>query len=157
MLDNARSVSSIVLGVARVKPQVGDVVEIALPCGWRAYGRVLRDAAIGIYDGGSRGARSPPIGSRKYQFVVGIYEDALRALPVVGRDPSESLDADWPPPMCVTDPITGRKSIYHRGEITQADPDACAGLEPAAAWDLGHIVERIETGALRRAAGRCAR
>lgn len=130
--------------MSRGKPKVGDVVEILLPSGGVAFGRVLRDASVAVYRGGSDQA-SPPFGSRDYQFVVGIYDEALKGLPVVGHDPSVSVEDDWPPPFCVTDKITGRKSIYHHGEMTPADPEACEGLEPAAVWDLHHIVERIES------------
>jgi hypothetical protein len=129
--------------MSQSKPKVGDVVEIMLPNGGAAYGRVLRDASIAVYRGALEG--SPPIGSRDYQFVVGIYEDALRDLPVIGNDPSVSDEDDWPPPYCVTDQITGRMSIYHHGETIPAEPEACEGLEPAAVWDLHQIVERIES------------
>ncbi len=131
--------------MSRGNPKVCDVVEILLPSGGVAYGRVLRDASIAVYDRVGSDPGSPPIGSRDYLFTVGIYEDALKKLPVVGHDPSQSHDDDWPPPHCVTDKITGRKSIYHHGEMTPADPEACEGLEPAAVWDLHHIVERIES------------
>lgn len=127
----------------KVKPKVGDVVEILLPRGGVAWGRVLRDASIAVYRS-EAGAHSPPTGSRDYQFVVGIYDDALKTLPVVGKDPSASPEEDWPPPYCVTDKITGSKRIYHHGETRPADPAECEGLEPAAVWDLHHIVDRIE-------------
>jgi hypothetical protein len=125
----------------RTRSRVGDIVEIPLRSGRRAYGRVLRDASIAVYEG----LEFPHTGSRDFQFVVGIYDDALRKLPVVGHDPSLSEDDDWPPPQRVTDKITGRSRLYVRGEIVDADEAECEGLEPAAVWDLHHIVERIES------------
>lgn len=123
------------------KPRVGDVVEIRLTTGRSAYARVLRDAAIAVY----KEPGPPPIGSRDYQLVVGIYDDALRKLPVVGHDPSLSDHDDWPPPQRVTDKITGRSRLYVRGEIVDAEEAECRDLEPAAVWDLHHIVERLES------------
>lgn len=131
--------------MSRRKPKVGDVVQILLPSGGVAYGRVLRDASIAVYDPITGGAGALPIGSRDFLFTVGIYDDALKKLPIVGHDPSQNPEEDWPPPNSVTDMITGRTSIYHHGEIRPAEPDACEGLEPAAVWDLHHIVERIES------------
>jgi hypothetical protein len=125
------------------KPRVGDVVAIALPSGGRAYARVLRDASIAVYRGGTD-ASGPPIGSRDYQFVVGIYEDTLRKLPVVGRDPSANEAEDWPPPHRITSRVPGPPRIYHRGEIRPAVADEAHGLEVAAVWELEHIIERLQ-------------
>lgn len=71
------------------RPKVGSVVQIALPDGRFAYGRVLRDGAVAFYRRTSERPGEPPIGDRDYQFVVGVYNDTLRSdeLPVVGVDP----------------------------------------------------------------------
>lgn len=129
----------------RSQAQVGDVVQIALPTGRFAYGRVLRDAGLAVYAATSDGPGEPPVGSRDYAFVVGVYSDipGSPACPVVAHDASADPDDDWPPPSCVTDPITGEMRLYHRGELRPSDATECAGLEPAAVWDLHHIVDRI--------------
>jgi len=127
------------------KPKVGDVVEIALPSGGSAYGRVLKDASIAIYGVTSAAPGHAPVGDRDYQFVVGIYEDALRGLPVVARDESLSEDDEWPPPFGVTDAISGEKRIYHRAAMRSASSPEVDDLEPAAVWELEHIVDRIES------------
>lgn len=126
------------------KPGVGDVVEIALPSGEYAYGRVLKDASVAIYGVITVDPGDPPVGHRDYQFVVGIYEDALRRLPVVARDGRLNEDDDWPPPCSVTDAITGEKRVYHRGEMRSVQSREADNLEPAAVWELEHIIERIE-------------
>ena len=121
------------------------MVQIALPTGRFAYGRVLRDAGLAVYRCISDAPGNPPIGSRDYMFVVGVYSDVpgSPACPIVAYDPSTTPDDDWPPPMSVTNPISGATQLYHRGKMRPATPAECEGLEPAAAWDLHHIVDRI--------------
>ncbi len=123
---------------------MGAVVAVILPDGAYAFGRVLRDAAVAFYGEFRPTATDPPIGSRMYEFVVGMYDDALAGLPVVGHDPAHDEADEWPPSFSVTDPLSGRKSVYYRGEVRPATPEECAGLEPAAVWDLAQIVDRLE-------------
>jgi hypothetical protein len=131
--------------VTKRKAVSGDVCQFALGDGRYGYGRVLRDASIAIYRSTSASPATPPIGEREFIFTVGVYDEVPGsvACPVVGHDASRDPTEDWPPPYCVTDKISGRKSIYHRGELTPADEDSCIGMEPAAVWDLRHILERI--------------
>jgi hypothetical protein len=126
------------------RPNVGDVVKIPLPSGRVAFGRVLRDASIAVYKENSDDPCDPPIGSRDYRFVVGIYDDALRGLRVVAHDPNIDADDKWPPPYQATDVLTGQRQIYHRGEMRPESSSDPTHLEPAAVWDLQHIVDRIE-------------
>ncbi len=131
--------------MTRKRPNVGDIVQAALPNGEYAYGRVLRDAAVAFYRARSKAPGQPPIGSRDFQFVVSVYDDALSKWPVVGSDPSRSSDEDWPPPASVTDAITKRlKYIYERGEMrpVKSGEDA-VGLEPAAVWEHQEVVDRL--------------
>jgi len=88
-------------------------------------------------------AGEPPIGSRDFAFIVGVYEDVVAACPVVGRDPLYDGEDGWPPPYRVTDPITDRISIYERGETRPVEGEDTESLEPAAVWDLQHVVERL--------------
>ena len=123
--------------------KVGDVAEIPLPDGRFAYGRIYRDASIGIYHEVSEKPGQPPIGSREFLFTVGVYTDVLDDWRIVGRDPFKSADSEWPPPMVVKDVITGIPKIYHKGEIKDATSEECKGLEEASVWDSHHIIDRI--------------
>jgi len=125
-------------------PKIGDVIQVAIPGGF-AYGRVLRDASVAFYRQFSLVAGQPPLGSRDYLFVVGVYADVLTSghVPVVGHDPSQGPEDDWPPRASTTDPISGRVKIYDHGVIREANPGEAVGLEPAAVWDLRHIEERL--------------
>jgi hypothetical protein len=126
-------------------PQPGDVIQLTLPSGRYAYGRVLRDASVAFYTETTAEPGVPPIGSCNYQFVVGVYDDVLTSgsVSVVGRDPSQEPEDDWPPPSAIHDPISGAMRIYHHGQMRAATPEEAEGLEPAAVWDLHHLIDRL--------------
>ncbi len=130
------------------KPTLGAVVQIPLHNGKFAYGRLYKDASIGIYERLSDVPGKPPIGSRDFRFNVGVYKDVLDSgkCAVVGEDPFSVDEDSWPPPHCIVDPISGEYSIYHHGEIRPALPEECQGLEIAAVWELEHIIDRIMHG-----------
>jgi Immunity protein 26 len=129
----------------RTKPRVGDVVQLTLPDGRYAYGRVLRDASVAFYRQTGREPGQAPFGSRDYQFVVGVYDDVLQSsdVTVVGHDPATSPEDEWPPPYSVTDRVSGAAQIYRNGVMRPATADQVRGLEPAAVWDLQHLLERL--------------
>lgn len=128
-----------------IRRKVGDVIQIDLPSGRYAYGRLYRDATVGVYKETTDMPGMPPIGSREFMFYVGIYDDVIKMgkTPIVGRDPFDDPDSEWPPPACIKDKISGEYSVYHRGIITKSNEKECQKLEPAAVWDLNHIIERI--------------
>jgi hypothetical protein len=126
--------------------RLGDVVEVVLPRGRYAYGRVYRDATIGFYRARTTEAGRPPIGSRDFAFFVGVDDQAFKKLRVVGADVFAHGEEDWPPPASIRDPITGDYSIYHRGAIKPSAVEDAAHLEPAASWGLDHLVERLDRG-----------
>lgn len=125
--------------------KVGDVFEIPLPDGRFAYGRIYRDASIGIYREVSEKPKSPRIGSRDFLFTVGMYSDvpSINNWPKVGKDPFPTTESEWPPPMFVRDVISGSYQIYHKGTFRDADPGEASDLEEAAVWDSDHIIDRI--------------
>ncbi len=134
----------------KVKVEVGDVVQIPLPDGRYAYGRVLRDASIGVYRVTTTEEGKPPRGD-DYMFVVGVFEKVLTSgeWPVVGHAEFRDTEEEWPPPYCVKDKITGRMSIYHKRQMRPAGEDECREMEPAAVWDAHHVVDRILKSNLR--------
>jgi hypothetical protein len=121
------------------------VIQLTLPSGRYAYGRVLRDANVAFYSETTTEPGLPPVGSRDYQFVVGVYDDVFSSenITVVSHDPSRSPEDDWPPPASIRDPITGSMMIYHHGHMRDATPQECEGLETAAVWDLHHLIDRL--------------
>jgi hypothetical protein len=131
----------------RINPQVGDIFEIPLPDDRFAYGKVFRDASVGIYEKIFPCPAEPPINS-SFAFVVGLYDDILKSgvWPIISHEPFSSAEAEWPPPACIKDIISGDYSIYHRGEIRPSTPLECIGLETAAVWDADHVIDRIMGG-----------
>jgi len=127
------------------RPRVGDVIQVMLRDSSYAYGRVLHDTSVAFYSATTVEPGLPPIGSRDYQLVVGVYDHVLgsEGAPVVGHDPSQGFEDDWPPPNSIRDPISGAMSIYHHGHIRPAMPGEAEGLETAAVWDLHHLIDRL--------------
>jgi hypothetical protein len=124
--------------------KLGDVHAIPLPNEKFAFGRYFNDASIGIYKHIGININDLPK-KEEYNFIVGIYDDILKSgnWPVVDHRPFISDDEKWPPPACIVDSITGEYSIYHKGEFRKATKKECEGLEIAAVWEAGHIVDRI--------------
>ena len=119
------------------------MVQIPLPDGRFAYGRVYGDATVCFYRRTSMEPGQPPIGSRDFAFCVGVYEDVLARWERVGADPFDSDTETWPPPTAILDPISGSWSIYERGAIRPADAADAESLERAAVWDEHHLLPRL--------------
>ncbi len=128
------------------KRHPGDVVEVPLPRGRFAYGRVYRDASVGFYRTRTAEPGQPPIGSRDFVFVVGVYDRELQTLRVVGLDPFASAEDEWPPPTSIRDVITGGYSIYQHGTIRPSTAREAAHLEPAAVWGIDDLQARLDRG-----------
>jgi hypothetical protein len=129
--------------------KIGDVFQIPLPDGRFAYGRVYDDASIGIYSTITKAPLQPPVGSRSFLFIVGIYNDVLEQgeWEKIGHDAFGPDESKWPPPQFVHDVISGDYQIYHEGLLRPAEPEEVMGLEEAAVYESSHIVDRIMKGA----------
>lgn len=137
--------------MGRRRPKVGDVVQVALPDGTFAYGRVLREG-VGFYRTRTNTPGAPPIGSRDYEFVVSVFDDAFRGWPVVGQDPIAEGEDEWAPPSYIEDVISGEFRIYHRGAMRSASKDEVRGLDPQAIYASHSVVDRLVTGKRPRTA-----
>ena len=131
-------------GKKRKKIKLGDVYAIPLPNGKYAFGRVLKDAGIAIYSYIGESKEDLPK-TEDYQFIIGVYKDILVSgqWDVVNNRPFDDEDEAWPPPQCMIDKISGKYSIYYKGEMRDASNFECEGLEIAAVWDVHHIIDRI--------------
>jgi hypothetical protein len=131
----------------RILPKVGDIFQIPLPDGRFAYGKVFRDASVGVYQKIFDSPTELPI-EAPFAFIVGLYNDILKSgvWPIVGHEPFASEEDEWPPPNYVKDIISGEYSIYHKGEMRPSTAEECRGLEEAAVWDAHHVIDRIMGG-----------
>lgn len=131
----------------RQRVRIGDVVAIPLPDGWFGYGRVYRDAAIGVYD-----LTTPEVVdvskvvSRPMAFWTGCFSTAMASgqWRVIGGDAFRNAEEAWPPPNYIQDIVSpGRFEIYHKGEIRPATEDEVQGMEEAKVLKPGEVVVRI--------------
>ncbi len=128
----------------KVKPKLGDVVQIPLPNGLYAFGRIFNDAGLGIYKEVSEGSGTAPQ-SEEYRFIVGFNGGAVESgdWPIIENRPFPDEHSAWPPPSYIRDTISGKYEIYHKGQISPSTVAECKGLEETAVWNANHIVDRI--------------
>ena len=133
--------------VFSINPQVGDIFEIRLPNEQFAYGKVFRDASVGIYEKIFSSRAEPPIKST-FAFIVALDLDILRSgiWPIVSYEAFSSVEEEWPPPVCLKDRFSGDYSIYHKGKIRIATEAECVGLAADGVWDVAHVIDRIMAG-----------
>lgn len=126
------------------KLKLGDVYKIPLPDGRFAYGRLFKEFTLGIYKDILEEGKVLP-SNEKYMFFVGVYKDLLQdgEWTVIENRPFLTDDDAWGPPLCVIDKLSGKYSMYLRGQIIPSTKEACEGLEQAAAWDRNHVIDRI--------------
>ena len=62
---------------------------------------------------------------------------------IVGRRPFDSDEDAWAPPTVVVDDITGKGSLYYKGQISSCTFEECRDLEVASAWDRHHVVDML--------------
>lgn len=126
------------------RKKIGDVYAIPLPNGKYAFGRIFKDAGIGIYKHIGDTIGDIPIAG-EYQFIVGVYDYVLKSgdWTVVENRPFKNDDEAFPPPSCIIDSLSGEYSFYHKGQIRSATKSECEGLEITAVWADNHIIDRI--------------
>jgi hypothetical protein len=137
----------------RVRVRQGDVIQLSLPNGKYAYGRVGDGETIHVYSGLTDRPNSPPIGSRTFLFnrtgIVSLIKDGT--LPIVGFD---AWDNDEPgrisrcytgayPSFCLNDSLGNAKWV---------SAIECWGLSNCGWYDLQTFVDRILEGEFGRIA-----
>ena len=124
--------------------KLGDIYEIGLPNGKKAYGRLFKEYTLAIYNKLCNDVSELPEDG-DYRFFVGVYKDLLQdgVWPVVGNRKFKSDEEAWPPPQCAVDAITGVGSLYYRGKFIPCSYEECKDLEVVSAWDRNHVIDRI--------------
>lgn len=135
----------------RTRRTVGQVVEIDLGDGLKAYGRVLKEPLFAFYDGHSRDDHRPPIdgiASWPVAFRIWVMNSAITKgrWKVIGSLPVPP-EARLKPKFFKQDAINGRLSIYDDDAAPSYERPAtfaeCEHLECAAVWEPEHVEDRL--------------
>lgn len=124
--------------------KLGDIYEIELPNGKKAYARLFKEYTLAIYNGFYDDyAEVPPVES--YFRYIGAYKKVLTdgVWNIVGNRPFLYEEDAWAPPSVIVDAITGKGSLYYKGEIKSCSFEECKDLEVVAAWDRNHIIDML--------------
>lgn len=125
-----------------MRKKLGDIVEIDLPNGKKAFGRLYKESVIGIFNGLYNDVEELEYDVGYYRF-IGIYKQDLGRLKTVAYLQFADAEDAWPPDMVVVDAITGQGSRYHHGQIIPCTYEECENLEVVAAWHTYHIVDML--------------
>lgn len=130
--------------IKKKRLKLGDVYEIGLPDGKRAYGRLYKECTLAIYEKICNDISELPE-ENNYRFFVGVYKDLLQdgVWPIVANRKFNSDEESWAPPQCIVDAITKKGSLYYKGEVISCSYEECKDLEVVAAWDREHVIDRI--------------
>lgn len=124
----------------------GDILEIPLGNGQRAFARILKNPLVAFYD--LKADKTPAIDfivSKPVAFKVWVMNSALTdgKWPIIGTKPL-TPDLEESPTFFKRDPISGKLSIYTKGGCEKpATLQECEGLECAAVWDPKHLTDRL--------------
>lgn len=124
--------------------KLGDIYEIELPNGKKAYARLFKEYTLAFYNGFYNDYAEVPFAESYFRY-IGVYKKVLTdgAWKVVGNRPFSNDEDAWAPPGVVVDGITGKGSLYYKGEIKPCTFEECKGLEVVAVWDRHHIVDML--------------
>lgn len=124
--------------------KLGDIYEIELPNGKKAYARLFKEYTLAIYNGFYNDYSDVPL-AESYLRYIGVYKNVVTdsVWKIVGSRPFNDDEEAWAPPQVVVDAITGKGSVYYKGEIKSCSFEECKGLEVVAAWDRAHIIDML--------------
>lgn len=124
--------------------KLGDIYEIPLPDGKKAYGRLYKECTLAIYKGRFNEVSALPE-EELYESYIAVYKDLLQdgEWPIVGNRGFICEEEAWPPPKVMVDAITKRGSLYYKGEVSRCTYEECKDLEVVAVWDRHHVVDRL--------------
>lgn len=111
------------------RPIPGDIVKIPLPSNRICYGRIYKDATIGVYFRSAIPDLKDVIDFDP-DLVAGVFTKHFKAAgwEICGHVAFENDDAAWPPPTFNRDLLSSKFQIYHRGELRPASEKDVMGL-----------------------------
>ena len=98
--------------------KLGDIYEIELPNGKKAYARLFEEYTLALYNGVYNDYTEVPLEEAYFRY-IGVYKELLvdGVWKVVGNRPFINKDDAWPPPKVVVDAISCKGRLYYKGEI----------------------------------------
>ncbi len=124
--------------------KLGDIYEIELPNGKKAYARLFKEYTLALYNGVYDDYTEVPLEESYFRY-IGVYKDLLTdgVWKIVGNRPFSNEDDAWPLPKVVVDAISGKGSLYYKGEIKHCSFEECKDLEVVAVWDRNHVIDML--------------
>lgn len=138
-------------GGKRVRRTVGQMVEIDLGLGLKAYGRVLEKPLFAFYDRAVHEGDHPsladvcgwPVAFKIWVMNYAVTRGRWRVIEALPLSPDMLVKPDF----FKQDMITGRLSIHDDGAPPRYERPAtlaqCEGLERAAVWEPEHVEDRL--------------
>lgn len=125
------------------KLKLGDIYEIELPNGKKAYARLFREYTLAIYNGFYNDYSEVP-NIESYFRYIGVYKDVLTdgIWKIVGNRSFNDEEEAWAPPQVAVD-ATGKGKLYYKGELKSCPFEECKDLEVVSAWDRHHVVDML--------------
>lgn len=133
---------------ARHRPKVGDVIAIPVS-GTIVYGRLFRDASIGIYDYVS--LRIMECATVTVKPIVAYYgfddfEVRQGRWPIIGHVRANSESDEWCPPVYIADILhTEKYSLYYKGAMKSATAKDIAGMQEQEFLSAKGLQEQVAT------------
>ena len=124
--------------------KLGDIYEIELPNGNKAYARLFKEYTLAIYNGFYNNYEEVPFVESYFRYIT-VYKNVLTdgVWKIVGNRPFNDIEEAWAPPKVVVDAITGKGRLYYKGEISPCSFEECKDLEVVAIWDRKHIEDTL--------------
>lgn len=124
--------------------KIGDLYAIELPNGKYAFGRVMKDAGLGIYKKIGNSKNDLP-NLEEYIFIISVFDYVYKETEWnhIKNIPFENEEDSWPPKRSVYDVISKSYSIYYKGEFYPSTEEECRDLEVGKVWDSSTLIDRI--------------
>ena len=127
--------------------KLGDIVAIPISKEKYAFGKIYKDASIGIYSLISD-SEQPVSEITKHSIILysGVFDTAISngSWRILGNEPFAHESDSWPPAQYIDDIINPNKyKIYYKGEVNAATKAEIKGLEKQAMRKPEQLVTEI--------------
>lgn len=125
--------------------KIGSLYAIKLPNKDYAFARIYKNDAVGFYSYRSKDINDLPK-EEKYDFHAFVNPDCFDKWKYIVNVEFNTINDSWYPPFVVVDAITGKGSIYEKGQIRECTYEECKDLDTWAIWSNDLIIDRLVGG-----------